>query len=93
VDKFRIVLSPRAIRDLDAFSDVVCGKIVRAFRTLEENPFPRGKQIKKLKGKSADYYRLRVDKYRAFYSIQDNNVVILAVLGKKNAERFIRNMD
>jgi len=93
VDKFRIVLSPRAVRDLDDFSDAVCGKIARAFRTLEDNPFPRGKLIRKLKGKSVVYYRRRVDKYRAFYSIQDSTVVILAVLDKKNAERFIRNMD
>jgi len=67
--------------------------IVRAFRTLEQNPFSRGKLIKRLKGKSADYYRIRADKYPAFYSIQDNNGVILAVLDKKNADRFIRTMD
>ncbi|HEX8950050.1 MAG TPA: type II toxin-antitoxin system RelE/ParE family toxin [Dissulfurispiraceae bacterium] len=90
--KFRIILSPRAARDLDDFSDAVYEKIVLALRVLGENPFPRGKLVKKIKGKNSDYYRLRTDKYRIFYRIESNDVVVLAVLSKKNAERFIRNM-
>ncbi len=92
MDRFRIVLSPRAVRDLDEFSDTAGEKIVRALKLLRENPFPRGKVIKKIKGKGSDYYRLRIDKYRVFYAIESNDLVILAVLSKKNAERFIRNI-
>ena len=49
--------------------------------------------IKKLKGKSTDFYRLRADKYRVFYVIESGRVVILRVLSKKDAERYIRNLD
>lgn len=93
MDKFHIVLSPRAVKDLDGFSDTVCRKIAKAIKALEENPFPRGKLIKKIKGKHSDYYRLRVDKYRVFYMIDGSKVVVLKILSKKDAERFISNLN
>ena len=62
-------------------------------KILEENPFPRGKLIKKIKGTSSDYYRLRVDKYRIFYFIDGNRIVILRVLSKKDVGRFISNLN
>jgi mRNA interferase RelE/StbE len=93
VDKFYVVLSPHAVADLDSFSDTVCIKIAKAIKALEESPFPRGKLIKKIKGKSFNYYRLRVDKYRVFYMIQSGKVVVLKILSKKNADRFISNLN
>jgi len=93
VDKFQIVLSPPAIKDLDGFSDSVCGKIVRALQILKDNPFPRGKAIKKIKGTNSDYYRLRVDKCRVFYLLEGNRAVVLRILNKKDVERFIRNLN
>jgi len=93
VDKFEVVLSPQAAKDLDGFRDAVCEKIAYAIRALTESPFPRGKLIKKLKGKNADFYRLRADKYRVFYVIESGRVVVLRVLSKKDAERYIRNLD
>lgn len=93
MDKFDVILSPHAAKDLDGFSDVVCGRIAHALRALGENPFPRGKLIKKIRGKNADFYRLRVDKYRAFYVIESGRVVVLRILSKKESERFIRNLD
>jgi len=93
VDKFHIVLSPHASKDLDSFRDSVCGKIVLALQTLRDNPFPRGKLIKKIQGTKANYYRLRVDKHRVFYMLEGNRVVILRILSKKDVERFIRNLN
>ena len=88
MDKFQIVLSPGAGKDLDSFSDSVCEKIIRALQTLKDNPFPRGKLIKKIRGTNSDYYRLRVDKYRAFYMFESGRVVVLIVLSKKEAGCF-----
>jgi mRNA interferase RelE/StbE len=93
VDKFDVILSPHATKDMDSFSDAVCKKIAYALKTLTENPFPRGKLIKKIKGKNADFYRLRADKYRLFYIIESGKVVVLKVLSKKDAERYIRNLN
>jgi mRNA interferase RelE/StbE len=93
VDKFYIILSPKAVKDFDAFNDTICKRITSGMKVLEENPFPRGKLIKKIKGTSSNYYRLRVYKYRVFYFIEGNKVVVLRVLSKKDAGSFISNLN
>lgn len=93
MDKFRLILSPKALKDLDDLSDSVCFKIANSMKVLEENPFPRGKLIKKIKGSESDFYRLKADKFRVFYMIAGSEVIILRVLSKKNAERFIRHLE
>jgi len=92
VDKFILKLSLTATRDLDRLEDEVVRMVLNALPVLHENPFPRGKLIKKIKGKRSTFYRLRVDKYRVFYSIEGSNVVILKVIGKKDADKFIKNL-
>ena len=66
--------------------------VLNALPALNENPFPRGKLIKKIKGKRSTFYWLCVDKYRVFYSIEGPNVVNLKVIGKKDADKFIKNL-
>ncbi|MCX5885737.1 MAG: type II toxin-antitoxin system RelE/ParE family toxin [Proteobacteria bacterium] len=93
MDRFQLILSPKAVRDLDKFTDKIHSKIVSAMRVLEENPFPKGKLIRNIKGKALDYYRLRADKYRVFFMIEGNKVVVLGVMSKKDAERFIQSLN
>ena len=90
MDKFKIELSPAASRDLDDLEMGIVTKVLSDLRTLEDNPFPRGKLIKKIKGKKTSFYRLRIDKFRVFFEIQHMKIVILRVLSKKEADRFIR---
>jgi len=90
MNKFRIKLSPAASRDLDDLEMGIVTKILSDLKTLENNPFPRGKLIKKIKGKKTSFYRLRIDKFRVFFEIQHMKIVILRVLSKKEADRFIR---
>lgn len=92
MDRFEIILSPKASKDLDKLNDVLCSRIVKSIKVLGENPFPRGKLIRKIKAKHSDYYRLRVDKYRIFYIIESNKVIILRILSKKDAELIIRGL-
>jgi len=89
VGEFSLILTPKAVKDLDAFSDSICIKIANSMKELRENPFPRGKLISKIKGTRSTFYRLRIDKYRVFYMIEADKVVILRVLSKKDAEKFI----
>lgn len=93
MDKFELILSPKAVKDLDSFSDSICKKNTTSMQILKENPFPRGKLIKKIKGTKSDFYRLRVDKYRVFYMVEGNKVIILRVLSKKGAKRFIQHLN
>lgn len=91
VGEFSLILSPKAAKDIHAFSDSVCMKIANSMKVLKENPFPRGKLIRKIKGTGSTFYRLRIDKYRVFYMIEADKVVILRILSKKDAEKFIRS--
>ena len=91
--EFSLILTPKAVKDLDAFSDRICIKIADSMKVLKENPFPRGKLIRKIKGTRSAFYRLRIDKYRVFYMIEADKVVILRILSKKDAEEFIRSLN
>jgi mRNA interferase RelE/StbE len=90
MDKFKIELSPAGSRDLDDLEMGIVTKVLSDLKTLEENPFPRGKLIKKIKGKKTSFYRLRMDKFRVFFEIQHMKIVILRILSKKEADRFIK---
>ncbi len=90
MDKFKIKLSPAASRDLDDLEMEIVTKVLSDLKTLEDNPFPRGKLIKKIKGKKTSFYRLRIDKFRVFFEIRHLKIVILRILSKKEADRFIK---
>jgi mRNA interferase RelE/StbE len=92
MDRFKIELSPAAARDLDDLEMQVLAKVLSGMKILEENPFPRGKLIKKIKGKETSFYRLRIDKFRVFYFINHRDIVILRILDKKEADRFIKRL-
>jgi len=90
MDRFRIELSPAVSRDLDGLEMGIVTKVLSDLKILQENPFPRGKLIKKIKGKKTVFYRLRIDKFRVFFEIQDMKIIILRILSKKEANRFIK---
>jgi mRNA interferase RelE/StbE len=92
MDKFRIELSPAASRDLDELELGSVIKVLSDLKILKENPFPRGKLIKKIKGKKTTYYRLRIDKFRVFFEIQPMKIVILRIISKKEADRYIKRL-
>jgi mRNA interferase RelE/StbE len=92
MDRFKIELSPAASRDLDDLEMGIVTKVLSDLRILEENPFPRGKLIKKIKGKKTSFYRLRIDKFRVFFEIQHMKIVIFRILSKKEADRFIKKL-
>jgi len=92
MDRFKIELSPAASRDLDDLEMGIVTKVLSDLKILEENPFPRGKLIKKIKGKKATFYRLRIDKFRVFFEIQPMKIVILRVISKKETDRFLKRI-
>ena len=92
MDKFKVELSPAASRDLDDLEMGTVTKVLSDLKILEENPFPKGKLIKKIKGKKASFYRLRIDKFRVFYEIQHMKIIILRIITKKEADRYIKKL-
>ena len=92
MDKFKVELSPAASRDLDDLEMGTVAKVLSDLKILEENPFPKGKLIKKIKGKKASFYRLKIDKFRVFYEIQRMKIIILRIITKKEADRYIKKL-
>jgi mRNA interferase RelE/StbE len=92
MDRFKIELSPAASRDLNDLEIEVVKKVFSDLKILEENPFPRGKLIKKIKGKKTSFYRLRIDKFRVFYEVQHMKIIILRIISKKEVDRYIKKL-
>lgn len=69
---YTVILSKKAQKQLDAFSDNIADTIIEAISTLENNPRPNG--YKKLKGR--DGYRIRIGNYRIIYDIFDNELIV-----------------
>jgi mRNA-degrading endonuclease RelE of RelBE toxin-antitoxin system len=92
MDRFKIELSPAASRDLNDLEMGIVTKILSDLEILEENPFPKEKLIKKIKGKKTAFYRLRIDKFRVFYEVQHMKIIILRIINKKEADRYIKKL-
>lgn len=89
---FLIELGPGVERDLRGISPADQRKILAAIQLrLKTEPFREIKtRIKRLTGIIPPLYRLRVGDYRAYYRIVGDHVVVLAVLYKKDSERWLR---
>jgi len=73
----KIKLTTQAQKDLSNINKNDAKKIVTKIQTLPENPFPRGKAVKKLVGIGKIFYRLRVGDYRVVYELRGDIIVIL----------------
>ena len=51
------------------------------------NPF-YGPNIKKLKGEFEGFYRFRIGKYRLFYVIQENELLVISVDIEKRKDAY-----
>ena len=75
--RYRIDLSPRAVKDLRRIRDKrIHDRMIDAIATLAGNPRPDG--VTKLAGK-ADKWRIRVGEWRVVYHIDDGRLVVLVV--------------
>ena len=54
---------------------------------LRSNPF-FGPNIKKLKGELEDFYRYRIGKYRLFYKIDKQRVIVFVISLKHRGEAY-----
>jgi mRNA interferase RelE/StbE len=65
--KYRLLLLPRAQKDLDAFRGRLFERLREAIGILAEEPRPPGSR----KLTDADGYRVRVGDYRILYRVDD----------------------
>ena len=86
--KFKIAGTENFTKSFKKLNDTkLYSKITNlVYPVLRENPF-FGPNIKKLKGEFDNIYRLRIGKYRLFYTIgnKENLVYILEIAKRKDA--------
>ena len=89
---FRIELAGGAERDLQQLpADVQRTVLHEIHRRLVAHPFREIKtRLKKLSGFVPVLYRLRVGDYRVYYRILSDRVVVLALLHKKDSDRWLK---
>ena len=90
--KFRIEIQKQAYRDLEALGKGDRLPILEEIQKyLSTAPFlPAKTRIKKMTGFNPTLYRLRIGDFRAYYRIQNQTVIILAILHKKETKRWLR---
>ncbi|OQZ00523.1 MAG: hypothetical protein B6D35_06335 [Candidatus Brocadia sp. UTAMX2] len=81
--RFKVILSDKAGKDTDALSEDDFNRIVNGCKRLEDNPFPDGKHIKKLKGYE-DLYRLRIGDYRIVFEWKGSQINIARILTRQD---------
>ena len=93
-DRFRVEFASRARKDLSKLPKEARDIILRKTKILEQAPYPRGKIKKRIKGVKYPLFRLRVNtpsnSFRIFYGMQDQVVLILRIVSKKEADRVLR---
>ncbi len=82
--RYRVTLSETAVRQLRKLETAERGRIARALRALEADPFrPRPKaDIRALEGTDPKKYRLRVGDYRAVYAVVGSEVKVLEIFAR-----------
>jgi mRNA interferase RelE/StbE len=87
---FRIAVRPRAAAQIRRLRRVDAVAILDALEThLRHAPDRVSRsRIKRLRGRHAATYRLRVGNYRIFYDVMEAEVVVIAVLHKRETAEF-----
>ena len=68
-----------ALDELKRIDSIWQKRIINKIKILSKNPQSLANNIKKLKGKYNEYYRLRVGNYRIIYSEERDHLTILIV--------------
>ena len=89
--RFEIVLAPEAalgFRSLPAYHRATLRDALE--RHLRHEPGRVSKsRIKRLRGLSRPQFRLRVNEFRVFYDIIEQEVQVLAIISKEQAETWL----
>ncbi len=90
--KFRVVIPKPVEKDFVRLQKRTIERICKGLQRLADDPFPkRGKAIKKLHMEKP-IYRLRIGDYRVIYRIQGQNVILLAIVSRKDLEEELKKL-
>ena len=72
---YKLEIKKQPAKYIDKRSPKEKVRIAQTFSKLQENPYRRDLDIKKMRGHANDY-RLRIGKYRFLYTIMENRLLI-----------------
>jgi mRNA interferase RelE/StbE len=89
---YEIILSPEAVDDLRRLSAFERAKVRDAIGIhLRHEPTKVSKsRIKRLRELTHPQYRLRVEDLRVFYDVAGNEVQVLAIVAKSDADEWLK---
>jgi len=76
---YKIEFLKEARDELNKIDPIWKKRIISKLKVLADNPESLRNNIKKLKGKLTNFYRLRVGNYRIIYSYEEGKMIILIV--------------
>lgn len=89
---YKVGLTPTAEKDLRHLPRPVQATALRQINTLETNVTPDGHRIKKLRGVTGSFYRLRIGDYRAVFEVEGERVIVHRIINRKDLERVITRL-
>ena len=92
--RYEITLAPQAVQDLRALKANLRAQVRDGIeRHLRHEPRKTSKAtIKRLKGVRRPEYRLRIADVRVFYDVGPDEVRIVAIVAKEDAEEWLRRV-
>ncbi|MBN1223808.1 MAG: type II toxin-antitoxin system RelE/ParE family toxin [Candidatus Aminicenantes bacterium] len=85
-------LTHSAAADLDCIPEARRQNVIDIIKKLSSNPFAAGPDIKKLNGFKIPLYRLRSGDYRVLYRVEENTVLVMRVVDRRDLHRIIKRL-
>ncbi len=83
-----VLATKKAEKQIKSLPPHIKKKIDELIDHLKDDPLPAKRyDLKKIRGKK-DVYRIRIGNYRVLYKIQDNVIIILLMIQRKQAYRL-----
>lgn len=86
---FRVVLTDRAIADVDRLPVRVRLQVIHDVASLARDPLPPRPGSKKLKGYRPPLYRLRAGDFRVLYRVIGTTITVLRVIDRRDLDRTL----
>ena len=92
--RYAILLSPEAVEDLRSLKAHIRAEVRDALEVhLRHRPTEESRaRIKRLEGEGSPEYRLRIGETRVFYDVLEDQVRVLAIVPKGQAEEWLRKL-
>ena len=81
-----LLLSPKAAKEFKILSKAVQSRFLAAFEKLESDPYNLSKELR-TKKLTDGRFSLRIDKYRAIFKIDDDQIMVTVIRRRKDAYR------